>query len=271
MSVVLTRELDHEILEVKLNRPDRFNALNEEVIGSMIEIFKGLNRDRNTRVVILTGEGRGFCSGADLRAEDSQAGSVPGTEGMSDLGYVYKYQEYLAEMILAIHDCDKPVIAAVNGAAAGGGLSIAAACDIRIGSEKSKYGAVYIKTGLSGCDVGSSYFLPRLMGLSAATDLMLTGRVIDAQEAQQLGLISRVVAPESLMNEALATAKEIRSNSEYGVWMTRKGLRTNLDAPSLRHAMEIENRQQVLGYFSGCMEEAMASFQERRPPQWKQL
>lgn len=121
MSVVLKRELDHEILEVKLNRPDRFNALNEDVIGSMIDIFKGLNRDRNTRVVILTGEGRGFCSGADLRAEDSQAGSVPGTEGMSDLGYVYKYQEYLAEMILAIHDCDKPVIAAVNGAAAGGG------------------------------------------------------------------------------------------------------------------------------------------------------
>lgn len=109
------------------------------------------------------------------------------------------------------------------------------------------------------------------MGLSAATELMLTGRVIDAQEAKELGLISRVVAAESLIDEALTMAKEIRSNSEYGVWMTRKGLRTNLDAPSLRHAMEIENRQQVLGYFSGCMEEAMASFQERRPPQWKKL
>lgn len=271
MSTVITKQLDDDILEVRLNRPERFNALSEELVGELTEVFKGLNCDRQNRVVILTGEGRGFCSGADLKSEDSQAGSIPGTEGMGELGYVYKFQEYIADMILAIHECDKPVIAAVNGAAAGGGLSMALACDIRIASEKSKYGAVYIKTGLSGCDVGSSYLLPRIVGLSAATELMLTGQVIGAEDAKALGLVSRIVAPDALIDEALVTARAIAQNSEYGVWMTRKGIRTNQDAPSLRHAMELENRQQVLGYFSGCMEEAMASFQEGRAPKWKKL
>jgi len=268
---VLTRTLEEGVLEISLNRPDRLNALNEQLIGELTDVFRGLNRDRETRVVILTGQGKGFCAGADLKASDAQAGSIPGTEGMSQLGYVYKYQEYLADLVLAIHECDKPVIAAVRGAAVGGGLALALACDIRIATDSGKFGSVFIKTGLSSCDVGTSYFLPRIVGVTAATELMLTGRVFPASEALALGLLNRVVAEDELIPEALGVARMIRENSEYGVWMTRKGIRVNQDAPSLRHAMELENRTQVLGYFSGCMEEAMEAFQQGRAPVWKKL
>ncbi|HUH39207.1 MAG TPA: enoyl-CoA hydratase-related protein [Spongiibacteraceae bacterium] len=271
MSTILQTTLEDGILELRLNRPERLNALNEALIGELTGIMRGLNRNREVRVVILTGEGKGFCAGADLKASDAGAGSVPGTEGMSQLGYVYKYQEYLAELMLAIHECDKPVIAAVNGAAVGGGLAIALACDIRVAADNARFGAVFIKTGLSSCDVGTSYFLPRLVGAACAAELMLTGRVFDADEARQMQLVSRLVAPEQLADTALELARAIAANSEYGVWMTKKGLWANIDAPSLRHAMELENRTQVLGYFTGCMEESMQAFQEGRAPRWRKL
>lgn len=270
MSMILQNMLEEGILELRLNRPDRLNALNEELIGELKTIMHDLNSNRQVRVVIITGEGKGFCAGADLKAS-SGPGTIPGTAGMTQLGFVYKYQEYLADLMLALHECDKPVIAAVNGAAVGGGLAIALASDVRIASERARFGAVFIKTGLSACDVGTSWFLPRLVGASVAAELMLTGRVFGADEALRIGLVSRVVAPEMLLESALETARAIRENSEYGVWMTKKGLWANVDAPSLRHAMELENRTQVLGYFTGCMEESMKAFQEGRAPRWSPL
>ena len=271
MTTVKQNLLENGILELRLNRPDRYNALSEALIGELTGVFHDLNNNREVRVVILTGEGKAFCAGADLKSGDSAAGSVPGTDGMGQLGYVYKFQEYLASLMLAIYECDKPVIAAVNGAAVGGGLAIALASDIRIASEQAKFGAAFIKVGLSACDVGSSYFLPRIVGVSAASELMLTGRNVQAAEALQLQLVSRVVPADELRDSALEVARSIVANNEYGVWMTKKGLRANLDAPSLRHAMELENRTQVLGYFSGNMEEAMQAFVEGRKPNWKSL
>ena len=264
------REIEDEILEVRLNRPDRLNALTGTMVGEIIEVFEGLGDDRKTRVVILTGEGRGFCSGADMQ-DRAGPGAIPGTEGMGELGFVYKFQEYLARAMLAIHECDKPVIAAVNGVAVGGGLALTLACDVRYASEKAKFGAVFIKTGLSACDVGTSYLLPRLVGAGMASELMLTGRIIDAAEAFRIQLANRVVASEELDQAALNLAREIRENSEYGVWMTKKGLRSALDAASLRHAMEMENRTQVLGYFTGCMQDAMDAFREGGKPKWRRL
>lgn len=271
MKTVLLNELEAGILEVRMNRPDRMNALNAVLIAELKQVFDDLNRNREVRVVILAGEGRGFCAGADLQAGGSADGSIPGTEGMGQLGYVYKYQEYLADLMLSVHECDKPVIAAVSGAAVGGGLALALASDIRVAADNARFGAAFIKVGLSACDVGTSYLLPRIVGVSAATEMMLTGRNINAEEALQLQLISRQVSSDELNDTALNIARAIAANSEYGVWMTKKGLRANLDAPSLRHAMELENRTQVLGYFSGCMEEAMQAFTEGRPPQWKPL
>lgn len=270
MDTVVCREIEDGILEVRMNRPDRLNAINPALIADLIEVFEGLENDRRTRVVILTGAGKGFCSGADMQ-EAVAPGGIPGTEGMSPLGFIYKFQEYLARLMLAIHECDKPVIAAVNGAAVGGGLAIALASDIRIASTAAKFGAVFIKTGLSNCDVGTSYFLPRLVGAGIAAELMLTGRIFKADEARDIRLVSRVVAPDDLAGAALETARAIVENSEYGVWMTKKGLWSNVDAPSLRQAMELENRTQILGCFTGCMEDARSAFVDGGKPRWKPL
>ncbi|HCS28889.1 MAG TPA: enoyl-CoA hydratase [Spongiibacteraceae bacterium] len=271
MNTITIEQLDDGIQCINLNRPDSLNALNEALIGDLLEAFTALNNDRKTRVVILTGAGKGFCAGADLKNSSAGPGTIPGTDGMGQLGYTYKFQEYLAELMLAIHECDKPVIAAVNGAAVGGGLALTLACDIRIASTAARFGSVFIKTGLSSCDVGTSYFLPRLVGASDAAELMLTGRIFDAEEAKTLRLTSQTVAPEQLLESALEKARMIAANAEYGVWMTKKGLRSNIDAPGLRQAMELENRTQVLGCFTGCMEEAMQAFQEKRAPQWPGL
>jgi len=270
MDTIKKTFISEGIMEVRLNRPETLNAMVPELLGEIKAVFGQFNQDRETRAVILTGEGKGFCSGADLK-QDSTISDIPGTKGTSRLGFIYKYQEYLAEAILAIHECEKPVIAAVNGPALGGGFSLCLACDLRIASTEAKFGAVFIKTGLSSCDLGTSYFLPKYIGPTKALELMLTGRMFDAGEALRFGLLNALVKPDALLDEATRLASSIVENAEYGVWMTKKGFWANLDAPSLRHAMEMENRQQVLGCFTGCIEEAMAAFQEKRAPEWKRL
>ncbi len=270
MTSLIRRHVQDGVLELRLNRPERLNALTAQLTTEIIEAFEELRGDRATRVVILTGAGKGFCAGADLQ-EPAAPGDVPGTAGMTSFGYVYRFQEHLARMVLAIHECDKPVIAAVNGAAVGGGFALALAADVRVASRAARFGDVVIKTGLSGADVGISYLLPRIAGAGVAAELMLTGRVFDAAEALGLHVVSRVTDPEALDGAALEIARSITEHSEYGTWMTKKGLQLALDAPSLRHAMEIENRTQVLGTHTGCFEEAAQAFRERRRPRWKPL
>lgn len=270
MSHVVTGMLNEQVMEVRLNRPDQLNAISPEMLDGIIAAMKQAEHSRDIRVVVLTGEGRGFCAGADLTTQ-SGPGDVPGTEGMSGLGFTYKYQELIAQAALAIHECDKPVIAAINGAAVGGGLAFALACDMRIAARGAKLGSVFIQTGLSSCDIGVSYFLPRLVPPTKAMELMITGRIFLAEEADELGLLNSLVDPDDLRERALELAAAIVANSEYGVWMTKKGFWNNLDAPSLRHAIDVENRTQVLGTFTGCMEEKMNAFIEGRAPQWKPL
>ena len=270
MSDVLTTMLSDHVLEVRLNRPDQLNAISPDMLDGIIDAMRHANHSRAVRVVVLTGEGRGFCSGADLTTQ-SGPGDIPGTDGMGDLGFKYKYQERIAEAALAIHECDKPVIAAINGAAVGGGLAFALAADLRVAARGAKMGSVFIQTGLSSCDIGVSYFLPRLVPPTRAMELMVTSRIFLAEEADELGLLNALVEQDALQEHALELADAIAANSEYGVWMTKKGFWNNLDAPSLRHAIDVENRTQVLGTFTGCMEEKMASFVEGRPPNWKPL
>lgn len=270
MEPLIRRNLEEGILELRLNRPDRLNALTAPLIVDLVRALEALREDRSTRVVILTGEGNGFCAGADLQ-EPAAPGVFPGTDGMSPLGFVYKFQEWVARVVLALHECEKPVIAAVNGACVGGGFALALAADVRVASSKARFGDVVIKTGLSGCDVGISYLLPRIVGAGVASELMLTGRVFDAAEARELRLVSRVTEPEALDAAALDIARSIAEHSEYGTWMTKKGLALCIDAPSLRHAIEIENRTQVLGTYTGCFEESARAFIEKRKPRWKPL
>jgi enoyl-CoA hydratase len=253
---------------VRLNRPERINALGASLVADAKAAFAELHRDRDAAAIVLTGAGRGFCAGADLSGEDDPA---PDTHGRGRVGLVYRSQEHLAELVLAINESDKPVIAAIHGAAVGGGLALALACDLRVATSSTRFGSVFIRVGLSSCDVGVSYFLPRIVGVTRAMELMLTGRHFSGDEAYAYGMLNAVVPEGEHVRAALALADEIAENSEYGIWMTKRGLWTNLDAPSLRHAIELENRTQVLGTFTGNMTEAAEAFRERRPPVWKPM
>jgi enoyl-CoA hydratase len=266
MTTVSVSTLEPGIAHVQLSRPERRNALAPELVDDLRAAFAGIARDRATRVVILSGAGKGFCAGADLKG-----GPPREPESKSQVGIVYDMQARLAELMLAIRELRQPVIAAVHGAAVGGGLALALASDIRVCDSTAFFGSVFIRVGLSSCDVGTSYLLPRIVGAARAAELMLTGRHFGAAEAERIGLVHRIAPAGGHVEAALESARLIRENNEYGVWMTKNGLAANLDAPSLRHAIELENRTQVLGTFTGNMEEAMKAFQAGRAPVWKPL
>lgn len=268
MSLVEIERRDDRIAVVTLNRPERLNALSMTLVTEIKEAFASLHRDRSVDAVVLTGAGRGFCAGADLSFERDPA---PDSEGRGPVGSVYRSQEHIAEMVLAIHECDKPVIAAVHGAAVGGGLAMALACDLRVATPTTKFGAVFITVGLSSCDVGVSYFLPRVIGPTRASELMLTGRHFSGEEADRFGMLNRLVEGDELLPAAVDLASAVAANTEYGRWMTKRGMWLGLDAPSLRHAVEMENRTQVLGTFTGNMTQAATAFIEKRRPDWNPL
>ena len=253
---------------VVLDRPDRLNALGPELVQGIKDAMAELTRDRAARAVVIRGEGRGFCSGADLTGDGPPS---PDSEGRGPVGATYRAQEHIAEMMTAVHECEKPLIAAVHGAAVGGGLALALASDLRVADHTTRFGSVFIRVGLSSCDMGVSYFLPRIVGATRAAELMLTGRHFSAEEADRWGMLNGLVDPGEHVTAAVELGHEIAENNEYGVWMTKKGLWENIDAPSYRHALEVENRTQVLGMFTGNMREASAAFQAKRDPVWEPM
>jgi enoyl-CoA hydratase len=252
---------------VELDDPPRYNALSVAMVEELKAAVEQLRADRSVRVVILTGAGRGFCSGANLSGD-----TLPErAQERGPVGLVQVIQEDLAALVLAIHELPQPVIAAVHGAAVGGGLALALASDLRVASDDAFFASQFIRVGLSSCDVGTSYFLPRLIGPTIAAELMLTGRRFGAEEAAHIGLLNRVVAKDQLLDTAIELAELVMENSEFGVYMTKLGFWANLDAPSLRHAIELENRTQVLGTFTGNMREAATAFVEKRDPVWRPM
>ena len=256
---------DPAVPVVTLDRPERRNALSMELVSDGIAAFRELHRDRDARVVILRGAGEGFCAGADLKGG---GGPAPDAEGRGPVGSVYRSQEHIVDLMMAVHECDKPVIAAVHGAAVGGGLALALASDLRVADTTATFGSVFIKVGLTSCDIGTSYFLPRIVGAGHALDMMLTGRHVGAEEADKMGLLNRLVPEGTHLAAAKELAGLLAENNEYGLWLTKRGLWANIDAPSIRHAVELENRQQVLGTFTGNMAEASQAFREKRAPEW---
>jgi len=256
------------ILKVALNDPDRSNALTPGLIDGLAEVFASIRHDREVRVVILSGNGRGFCAGADM----SGTGGVPDrSRGRGPVGFVHEMQEHLMDVVLAIHETPQPFVAALHGAVVGGGLALALTCDLRVATNDAFFASHFIRVGLSSCDLGTSYWLPRICGPTIAAELMLTGRRFTADEAREYGVLNRVTSADDLQTTALELAEMIAENSEYGVRMTKVGMWANLDAPSLRSAMELENRTQVLGTFTGNMTEAGEAFREKRAPEWKQM
>jgi enoyl-CoA hydratase/carnithine racemase len=253
-----TSKLEDGILLVRLNRPDRMNALTFEMFDSLTALCYELEGDDSVRAVILTGAGRGFCGGLDL-------GAVAQLREMTPFEFL-KGQEKWAGVTLALRRLTTPVIAAVNGAAAGAGFSIALACDLRVVSTTARFNAAFIRVGLTGGDMGSSWLLPRIVGLGVANELLLTGRFVDAEEAGRMGLANRVVAPEQLIAASVELARSILANSPFGVRVTKQVVQANLGAASLEHGIELENRNQALAASTSDMKEALDAFLEGRPP-----
>ncbi|HEX5256553.1 MAG TPA: enoyl-CoA hydratase-related protein [Mycobacterium sp.] len=268
MPAVTLEALEDNIACITLNRPERLNAIDGSLINGVHEALDVLDNGEY-RVAILTGAGRGFCAGADLSGTGE-----PWTQNKSTTPAFkvnYDSQVRLANLYTRIYDMDIPVIGAVNGVAVGGGLAFSLVCDIRVASEQARFGSVFIKAGFSSMDMGTSYLLPKIVGAGVARELMLTGRIIDAAEAYRIKLVHEVVAPDELVPAALKLARSIAENNAYGVWQTKIGLNAALDAPSLRHAIEIENRTQILSGFTNNPVEAAMAHREKRAPKWDVL
>jgi enoyl-CoA hydratase len=262
MSTVLVSQPQRGVTQLTLNRPEKLNAMNAELIEALHGALDDIARDRTCRVVLLTGAGRGFCAGLDL----SGYGVPTGAEGLGTVQAGFATQTQIAALIPHLRLLPVPVIAAVNGPAAGGGLALALGSDIRIAAASARFNVAFVRVGLSGCDIGVSWLLPRLIGASRAWELMLTGRIIDAPEADHIGLATRVVPDEQLLESALETAALIVANSPWGVRMTKEVMWSQLEIGSLQAGIDLENRTQILSSFTGDMQEAMSAFLEKRPP-----
>jgi enoyl-CoA hydratase/carnithine racemase len=266
MSAVEFTSSEEGVATITLNRPGRLNAIDGALLDGMDRALDALSSGEY-RVGILTGAGVGFCAGADL----SGTGEPWTAPARTPFKTMYDAQVRLTDQLTRLYELPVPVIAAVNGAAVGGGLAFALHCDIRVAAEEARFGSVFIKAGLSSMDMGTSYLLPRVVGAGAARELMLTGRIIEAQEAYRIGLVHEVVPAADLMDAALRMARSITVNNPFGVWQTKTGLNAALDAPSLRHAKEIENRTQILTGFTRNPEEAAKAHQEKRQAVWEPL
>jgi enoyl-CoA hydratase len=249
---------------VTLNNPERLNALSMSLVAALHGALDELATDSRCRVVILTGAGRGFCSGLDL----SEPQVAPTAKDRSGPAASLRTQEFIASLVPKIIRLPQPVIAAVNGPAVGGGMALAAACDLRIASTSVLFGVQFIRLAVSGCDIGISYTLPRLIGAARAAELIYTARHFGADEAERIGFVSEVVADDELLDRARQIADILVSHSPFALEMTKQVLRANQDAPNVDAAIALENRTQILAGSGGDFVEAVAARNENRPPYW---
>ena len=266
MAVVEVDRSRDEIAIITLNRPESLNAMSLELIGDLHDVLDDLDNDGSLRVAILTGAGKGFCSGLDLSVF---GGTLDGDEGLGGVQSGMRFQQAIATLVTKIRSLRHPVIAAINGAATGGGLALALACDTRVCSESARFSAAFVRLGVSGCDIGVSYLLPKIVGPTLAFEMMLSGRLVSSDEARQSGMVLNVVPDGKVIDAALEVASNIQRNSPFGVWMTKEVMWANLDAPSLQSAIDLENRTQILSLRTSDSKEAAAAFIEKRKPQFK--
>lgn len=249
---------------VTLNRPERLNALNDELVEALISYFEGLYRKNETRIVVLRANGRAFCAGADMTPSDhADPAESPGPRS------VWRSQTRTSDIYRAMRKCPQPIISLVQGAACGGGFSLALASDIRIAADSAKMNAAYIKIGLTGCDMGSSYFLPRLVGAAMAAEIIYTGRFVTAEEALAMKLVSQVVPETDLEQAAQPLIDDMLATAPMGLRLSKQCLNFSIDAPSLESALAMEDRHQTLLTQTEDHQEAMMAFQERRSPRYK--
>jgi len=262
----------YETLDVKregqvawltLNRPHVLNAINSAMIEELRDFLSALPEDTGTRVVVMRGAGRAFCAGLDLREQGES-----GPAGFFNAASGIRAQRRVSEIPMMMRRAPQPFIAAVHGVACGGGFSLTLAADVRLAGESARLNAAFIRVGLTGTDMGTSYFLPRLVGMSVASELLLTGRFIDAKRALATGLVSEVVPDSALEDAARKLADDMLYTSPLGLRLTKEGLCVNVDAGSLEAAMAIEDRNQLLCTSSPSFKEGIRAFQEKRRPRY---
>jgi enoyl-CoA hydratase len=253
------RATDH-VTVVTLDRPERLNALSIDLAIELADVLDEVGADNGCRVVILTGAGRAFCSGLDLKDH----GVVPGSDGLQVGQIAQRSMRVYSRLVPVLRGLRQPVIAAVNGPAYGGGMCLAMGCDLRFASREATFNATGIVNGLTSTEMAAGWLLPRQIGSTHANDLLLTGRVVGADEALRLGLVSRVA--DDVVAEALTTAEAMARFSPYGLAMTKDVLWANLEIGSLAAAIELEDRNQLMLGFTENLPEAIRAFDAGRPP-----
>jgi len=259
---VLPIERHDAVERVTLHRPDAGNALNAELVEALVSYFEGLRNREDVRVVVLRANGKHFCVGADLSGDAF-------ADNQRNPHNIWALQRTIARIYVAMRRCPQPIISLLHGAACGGGFSLALASDIRIAGESTKMNAAYIKVGLTGCDMGSSYFLPRLVGTSVASELLLTGRFIHAPRALAVNLVSQVVPDSELAAAAQTYVDDMMLTSPMGLRLTKDALNFSVDASSLEAAMAMEDRHQSLLALTDDAVEAGLAFFDKRKPQYR--
>ena len=257
----LLYDVRDRIATLTLNRPDRLNALGDTLREDLYEAVTRCAADSDVRAIVVTGAGRGFCSGGDVKSmsERSESGTTPSpTE---------RWAPVRDRVILAMRDCPKPIIAAVNGTAAGAGVNLALACDLRIASSAAKFSLAFVKRGLTP-DWGGSWFLPRAIGTAKAFELLLTGDAIDAAQALELGLVNAVAEPDVLMDRTYALARKIADGPPIAMALTKRAIHHNQDV-DLRAALEFETFIQGVARETEDYKEGIKSFMEKRAPVFK--
>jgi enoyl-CoA hydratase/carnithine racemase len=248
-----------------LNRPERLNAIDNTMLRELRAFWDERHRDYACRVVIVTGMGRGFCAGLDLKMDGD-----PWQPGVGPVQNSYTFQEDIADMVIKMRRAPQPIIAAVNGPATGGGLSIAVASDVRLGTPTARFACSFLNLGLSGCDVGSSYHLPKIVGASHAADMIYSGRLVDAEEAKSMGLITGILEPHQLIDTAIRMAEQwCERSSPLGLRLSKEVLNETVTGISMENALKLENRNQILAGQTADAREARQAFAEKRSPAWQ--
>jgi enoyl-CoA hydratase len=254
-------EPETEVGLITLDRPERLNALSLDMVEELQILFGQLYSREQVRVLMITGEGRGFCSGADLK--DARLSREAATFITNATIHLVTIQKKYANLVLEMRRLPQPIIAVVNGPAAGGGMCIALASDVIIAGPRATFTPSFINIGLSGGEMGTTYFLPRMVGSARAAEILLTGRTVDAAEAERIGLVSRVVEEGRLMEAALEIARRMLEKSPMGLRLTKEALHLNLTAPSLEAAIELENRNQSMCCCTPDFLKAVEAFSKR--------
>jgi enoyl-CoA hydratase/carnithine racemase len=249
------------VLRIELNRPERLNAMTAGMIEGLHDALTEAERDPGCRVVVVTGAGRGFCAGLDLGGY----GAPPGAPEEGKVHRTLRTQRHIATVMQRIRRLPQPVIAQVNGPAAGGGLALVLAADLRIAATEAVFAVSFLRVGFSGCDMGTSWVLPRLVGAGRAHELMMTARRFDAAEALRIGLLADAVPADELAARVERAIDDLLAMPPLSLSLTKQGMWLSLEVPSFDAAVELENRQQVLTSATADQQEAMAAFLERRP------